>query len=638
VTRARKYLWPALFWLAVLAFSISSYSLTNDHFGRIAPARQIARYGALPFRDYFDPGYFLTELSSAALQRAFGDNLLGELLLNTTFIATGSLLVLVLARRLSGATAVAIIAAVVALFAGPREYDYDKVLFYPLGLFFCWRYFVRPQPRALAALAAAIVVAGLYRYDNGVYLAAAAVVGIVALHGLRAVAARHIAWLAGATVVFSAPFLLFVQLNGGLANAVDQMWTYGLRESARTRISSLPHLPLSPVIGMAPLSRGSRVSIRWAASVDALQRARKATALGLADEMPDRPDRRTWTYLLTDTSSAHIRRIVNDPSVEDTGGIDRARSRLEHPAPFWLRYDRQVPLLRLRFLPRLWDPDGAGAALYYVFLAIPIAATLLLVAVYRSEDRPSPAVVALLSATVTMAVITDALILRDPVGARVGGMAGPPAILCAWMATHLPRRPRWARVSLRVAGALIFAMTLGTLAIVGDWPHRVIPQLADPAILVANAKVLSQTPPSLTQLPASRIEGLITYVHDCTQPTDRVYASWFFPELYVLAQRGFAGGLVATFGQHWSEPRFQARSVRWFESQSVPIVILDTSTYNDFHDWYPLISDYFAAHYRVAGESNFGDPTVSPHGYRVLVRRDRSPVRVDSRWGLACFA
>ena len=56
-----------LFWLLALWLAIGSYSLTNDQFGRISPARQIARYGELPFRDYFDPGYFLTEYSSAAL-------------------------------------------------------------------------------------------------------------------------------------------------------------------------------------------------------------------------------------------------------------------------------------------------------------------------------------------------------------------------------------------------------------------------------------------------------------------------------------------------------------------------------------------------------------------------------------------
>ena len=49
---------------------------------RLARARQIAMYGDVPFRDFFDPGYFLTLYASAFVERALGDNLLGEMLLN----------------------------------------------------------------------------------------------------------------------------------------------------------------------------------------------------------------------------------------------------------------------------------------------------------------------------------------------------------------------------------------------------------------------------------------------------------------------------------------------------------------------------------------------------------------------------
>ena len=84
-------LWAALatFWVAALAFCLRTLTLLDDQFGRISPGRQILVFGELPFRDYLDPGYFLTEFSSAAVQWLFGQNLLGELLLNAVFIATG---------------------------------------------------------------------------------------------------------------------------------------------------------------------------------------------------------------------------------------------------------------------------------------------------------------------------------------------------------------------------------------------------------------------------------------------------------------------------------------------------------------------------------------------------------------------
>ena len=76
-------------WVAAAGvFSVScvlhlqTYGFINDQFDRISRGRQIVQYNELPFRDFFDPGYFLTLFTSAAVQVLFGDNLLGEALLN----------------------------------------------------------------------------------------------------------------------------------------------------------------------------------------------------------------------------------------------------------------------------------------------------------------------------------------------------------------------------------------------------------------------------------------------------------------------------------------------------------------------------------------------------------------------------
>src|SRR5690242_16004944 len=106
---------PAVLWAIVFLLFAINFAPLNDQYGRISPARQIARYGAQPFRDYFDPGYYLTEYSSAALQRLLGDNLVGEMLLDASFIATGVLLVFLLSRRMSRSTAVGLVAALFAV-------------------------------------------------------------------------------------------------------------------------------------------------------------------------------------------------------------------------------------------------------------------------------------------------------------------------------------------------------------------------------------------------------------------------------------------------------------------------------------------------------------------------------------------
>jgi len=131
--KGKTAIWVALSWLVAWAFSLSIYAITDDHFDRLSRARQIARHGELPFADFFDPGYFLGELTSAGLQVVLGDSFLGEALLTSSCIAAGSVIVFFLARRFT-TPAWALVVAIVAALVLPRPYDYDKVAFFPLGL------------------------------------------------------------------------------------------------------------------------------------------------------------------------------------------------------------------------------------------------------------------------------------------------------------------------------------------------------------------------------------------------------------------------------------------------------------------------------------------------------------------------
>ena len=185
-------------------FSLATINFTNDHFGRISPARQIAFYGEFPFRDFLDPGYFLTELSSAALLRVFGDNLLGEWLLTSCFLRrryrvrdgcwhSGY-------RGHGGSPWSRPLLRCVSL---PRAYDYDKILFYPLGLWCCWRYVEHRRPRDLWVLAVGLTVGALFRYDTAIYIGCAAltVIGVTHADDWR-MAARRATLFAGALVCF----------------------------------------------------------------------------------------------------------------------------------------------------------------------------------------------------------------------------------------------------------------------------------------------------------------------------------------------------------------------------------------------------------------------------------------------------
>ena len=229
--------------LAVLIFAgaalgyFCDYGVSNDHFDRLSRARQIAMYGDVPFRDFFDPGYFLTLYVSAWLIRVFGDNLFGEVLLNVSAVAAGTTLVYLLVSRTSRSALAGLLAAFLVVVAAPRSYDYDKVLFFPLGLYGCWRYVDRPTLGSLLLVSVTTVVAGLCRYDSAVYLGAALLVAIAARHwGDWGMVGRRVATAIGATVLMAAPALAFLQSTAGLTDAFTQILTYAAHEGGRSGI------------------------------------------------------------------------------------------------------------------------------------------------------------------------------------------------------------------------------------------------------------------------------------------------------------------------------------------------------------------------------------------------------------------
>lgn len=527
-TTGRVRIAAALLWLGTCWFSLVTLVFLNDHFGRISPARQIAIYGELPFRDYFDPGYFLTELSTAALMRLLGDNLLAEVLLTTTFMATGTLLVFLLAQRLTGSVAVSLASAGIALLLLPRAYDYDKVLFYPLGLMLCRRYVDRPVVTRLWACAVGLVVAALFRYDNGVFLGAAMVVTIGVAHaGQWRLAGKRIGGFVIAVAGLALPVLLFIQFQVGLGDAIDQVITYGRRETARTQLAA--------------------------------------------------------------------QRFVFES------------------------------------IQGLVSTNNADAFLFHLVRLMPLAGALVLVFRLRlgHESRER---VAQLVGLVTLCVCLNVFILRDPIGARLGGMAGPVAILTAWIAHQSWR----ASPAGRLVVIVLLVLTVWSIPASADWRGRITTQMVRPSSLAQGIGRWAASPPPFGGIPNRAIEGLARYLRECTAPTDRLFATWFVPDLYFYAQRGFAGRIVALFGSHWSEERFERRSVEALASQSVPIVVTRTGD-ERFREEYPLIAGYLRDQYSLAGTSDFGDAEIGKGGYSVWVRNDRRATETYGATPIPCF-
>jgi len=126
---------------------------------------------------------------------------------------------------------------------------------------------------------------------------------------------------------------------------------------------------------------------------------------------------------------------------------------------------------------------------------------------------------------------------------------------------------------------------------------------------------------------------LTRYVRECTKPDDRLLVTWFAPEVYFYSERKFAAGLAFFYPRFFSSPAEEEVAFARFRKQTVPIVIVDVSSYEQsfIHD-HPKLAAHLADQYAVAGEV-----TATEARYRVLTDRRAVPVRVSTPWSLPCF-
>lgn len=598
----------AAFFIGVFSFRLFYISFANDHFDRVSRGRQILVWGAAPFRDFFDPGYFLALYSSAAMQAVFGSNLFGEALLTITFMSAGFTLAFALARQISGSWSIALACSVAAVLTLPRLYNYDKVLFLPLGLFLCWRYIARRTWARLAALAMTTAVAALYRYDTGVYIALAAIVSVLATHGgeIRQSVVR-LGGYAGVVLATMAPALLFVEMTAGLDEAARQVAEYGRREALRTEMFNLPAFDIDP---SAPaLAIGRAIGVRWSPDVSNSARVWLERIYSLRDGVLD--SGRTWLYRLTDVSDANVQALIQDRAVEDTHGIDRGETRR--------RLARTIAVL-----PGVLTIENAAAWLAWTLLVLPLIAVGCCLATRRRSELP------LLVAAAVLCLSADLVILRDPLEARVGDVAAPAVPVAAWIAMCVFEGPaRWSlgTTILQILIAVGLATTCTAVAVFAA------PVLSF-AIEGAQLRRLAESPPSTALMPAGHALGLVEYVRACTRPTDRLLATWFSPDLYFFSERGFAGGMAVFFGGHWSSAADQQTVLARLRQERVPVAIVDMRSYPEFQRDFPSIDAYLRSAYDVAAQSSFGDPEGE---YRILIRKGAAQTGAGPRNGPPCF-
>ena len=637
----------ALTWI----FRWLTIDFANDHFVHLSRARQIL-LGEIPVRDFFDPGLPLHYYASAAALTVSGQNLLGEAVLTVTLIALGAALTFYLAARSSRSLILATVATVVAVAMFPRLYNYPKVFLYPLALVCLWHYATRRTTVALAALAGMTAIAALFRLDHGFYIGATAAVGLVLanrdrIRAIPAVAVRF----AAMTAALLLPFLIFIQLTAGIPAYAAGI----LRNSstvARARILSLPiHIDRSMPWIAVDAPSPPRISVRWKPDTTNDQRRERETQLGLTAGVGDRGA--TWSYVLADTRREAIEALVRDPLVADTHNIDRDALRVVASESWLQRARNRSPLLRARIAPGVLTPANALAWLYYATVFVPLAALLVLLIQWR-RGTLTPFDTATIGTAVVMCLLIHQGLIRESPDSRLPDVAGPTAVLAAWMTGVVrqrkareekrgriaPRASRWTSPAARVAIVGLWVGTLWAATTFGETGERISATgiLAGPAATVARSKEVTRL---VTLRPidfyapvgSAGVRALTRYVLECTRPSDRVLTGAFEPQVFFYAERPFAGGQVyLRAGWHGSQEDQQLTIAR-MQRQRVPIVFFSTATEPEVKRGFPQVYRYVEEQYQLAMRSDFG----GDRDYTVLVKRSVQARSMHTALNLPCF-
>jgi hypothetical protein len=232
------------------------------------------------------------------------------------------------------------------------------------------------------------------------------------------------------------------------------------------------------------------------------------------------------------------------------------------------------------------------------------------------------------AALVVLAVAYRFVILRYPLRARLPDAASVAAV-GAVMLSHLLLATVW-RIrhvrSVLAAALAVVGLSAGTAAVASTWtvvnlsdrwaqagldrgPRGVIINLRD---LLRDAKKGSWQP----FWPGDDEPPVIDYLTRCTKSTDRLLVTWFAPEYYVYAKRGFAAGHALFLPSSFATERDQALMLERLGKESVPVVLINETEQPAFARAFPSVAAYLASRYTVRTRFQHNDDTVIGVAFR----------------------
>ena len=303
----------------------------------------------------------------------------------------------------------------------------------------------------------------------------------------------------------------------------------------------------------------------------------------------------------------------------------------------------------IRSLPR-FDLSVAAAPinwevwLFYLFYAIPMST--LAVSWWRARRGVErwPGESAGVAAIAVMAVVMNLGFIRTPLVARLPDASVPPALLGAWLiGLAFDTRPTTARRAALAAATVLFAVTAAAVLVVADVPGElnragVLNRAGAMSERIADLSTrLRKTRPQGNHVPSRNSEALLPfydYLDRCSSPDDRIVMTGLSPDVFVLADRGFAGGQMAFRPSFYDTPADQRKAIARMQRQSVPFVIVALEEESGFRGALPLVAAYVDEHYEPLAHV----PVPGTRGLQIFVERGRRAAGLDAATGWPCYS
>ncbi len=282
--------------------------------------------------------------------------------------------------------------------------------------------------------------------------------------------------------------------------------------------------------------------------------------------------------------------------------------------------------------------ESIRIALFYAYHALPLLALgSLLLHAQRARARVSRVDVARIVPLAILAVAINVSMLRDPLEARLPDVSVPAFALIAWLVPRAWRAER-GRALARLAVVASAALGLVAVNVVGE-PVKHLEQadLWDTPSRVFELVGARTTDIVTPLLPINFSSGVIEdvvpfleYVRRCTAPDQRLFVAGEMPEIYVHADRPFAGGQPVLRLGFFDTVADQQRLVARLRAQPVAFAMVFPDSDARL---YPIVLRELDARFQpLTAIAVRGREPV-----RVLVRRGMSARGVDQKSGWPCF-